>query len=314
MDIEQTNSRKICRFAVFYMFAEADSSLALQRLRRLRAINPDVVFIPVVGMRQFLYFPGIVDEFMLGSGRQLRLIGPVSHLINSIFQSVPGIFRLAKELNSRVGPFIGNSKLKELDNSKKRENLQTIYADFTPMVYFNGDAAIMNWYKTAGKKLTFDYLIFYEFDMYTTKSISEIYEPYTKLFDACFKDYGKATPSWHFYNFPPGCRLATRKWLRDRKLKTNLFRCLFGGCLISHPILEKLSELNIDFQGEPYCVPEMRFPTIITNIGFKCGKLDFPTFRFRPIWQEKEIYENEAFGIFHPVKSLTSVEKENFSE
>ncbi len=300
---------KIHKFAVFYMFSEATSSMALQRLRRLRAMNPDTIFVPVVGMRQLLYFPGIVDEVMLGPTHRLHLIGPVSHFINSTFQSVPGAFRLAKEINLRVGSLTGSSKLAELSNNAKRESIQ-IYADFTPMVYFNGDAAIMNWYNTAGKLLTFDYLIFYEFDIYTTKSIAQIYESYANSYDACFKDYEKATPSWYFYSYPPGCRLATKQWLRKRKLKTDLFRSLFGGCLISHSILEKLSNLNIDFSGEPYSVPEMRFPTVITNLGFKCGKLDFPTYRFRPIWNEAEIYANEEAGIFHPVKSLTSVEKE----
>ena len=300
------------RFAIFYMFSEATSSMALKRLRRLRALNPDAIIIPVVGMRQYLYFPCIVDELTLGPTRRLPLIGPVSHLINSVFQSVSGVFKIAKEINNRVGAFIGNSKLAELSNKARREGIQTIYADFTPMVYFNGDAAIMNWYKTAGKKLTFDYLIFYEFDIYTTKSLRQIYEPYAKSYDACFNDYKIATPSWHFYSYPPGCNLATRKWLKKRKLKTNLFRSLFGGCLISRAILEKLSDLNIDFSGEPYCVAEMRFPTVITNLGFRCGKLDFPMCRFRPIWTETDIYGNENGAIFHPVKSLTTEETENF--
>jgi hypothetical protein len=290
------------------MFSEADSLKALLRLRRLRVMNPDAIFIPVVGIRQFIYFPGIFDEFMLGPMQKVRLIGPTSHLINSIFQSVPGVYKLAKKINFKVGALTGNSRLTELRNIAERENIQTIHADYTPMVYFNGDAAIMNWYNTIGKTMSFEYLIFYEFDMYTTKSFEQIYEPYLKLFDACFKDYEKATDNWYFYNYPPRCSSATRNWLRKRKLKTNLFRSLFGGCLISHSILKELSELNIDFSGEPYCFAEMRFPTIITNLGFKCGKLDFPTCRFRPIWQEKEIYENRDAGIFHPVKSLTSVE------
>src|SRR5512135_3361698 len=115
------------------MFSEATSSMALQRLRRLRAMNPDTMFIPVVGMRQFLYFPAIVDQVMLGPTRQLRLVGPVSHFINSTFQSVPGVFRLAKEINFRIGSLIGSSKLTELSNSARHERIQ-IYADFTPMV------------------------------------------------------------------------------------------------------------------------------------------------------------------------------------
>jgi hypothetical protein len=296
------------KFAVFYMFSEATSSMALQRLRRLRAINPDVTFIPVVGMKQSIYFPSVFDEFMISPTRKLRLIGPISHLVNSIFQSAPGVYRLAKEINYKFGYFKGQTKLAELSNMAKRDGIQTMYADFTPMVYFNGDSAIMNWYNTEGKLLTFDYLIFYEFDIYITKSLRQIYEPYANSFDACFNEYEKATSKWHFYNYPPGCRSATGKWLRRRKLKTNIFKCLFGGCLISRSILEKLSDLKIDFSGEPYCVAEMRFPTIIAALGFKCGKLNFSSYRYKPIWQEKEIYANEITGIFHPVKSLTSEE------
>jgi len=113
--------------------------------------------------------------------------------------------------------------------------------------------------------------------------------------------------------FKPTQQRATRNWLRDRQLSTALHRCLFGGLLISRQALEKLQELEIDFSGAPYCTAEMRLPTVLTVIVFRCGKLNFPFLRYRPLWTEEEIRSNEDAGVFHPVKTLTSVEIESQS-
>jgi len=296
------------------MFSDSNASIALQRLRRLCAINPDVTFIPVVGVKQFLYLPSVVDQYMFGSTRSLRLIGPVSHFINSTSLSVPGVFELSHAINKKVGAFAGHNKLVRLRSRVQQEGLQTLHADFTPMILFNGDHAIMHWFKISGRQLAFDYLIFYESDIYTTKPLDSIYGMYTESYDACFNEYGKATQDWHFYSYPPGCRRATKRWLRKRKMPTTLYRSLFGGNLISRRVLQRLEELEIDFSGEPYCFAEMRLPTVLTALGFRCGKLNFPFYRYRPVWSEEEICFNEDSGIFHPVKTLTSLEKEYNSE
>lgn len=190
------------KFAAFYMFSESFSSIALQRLRRLRIMNPDVTFIPVVGVRQFLYLPMFVDGSMLGSTQALRLIGPVSHLINWTTLSAPGVFRLSHAINEKVGGFTSRSKLMELSNKVNQGGLQELQIDFTPMSLWNLDHAIMHWFRTSGKLLDFDYMIFYEPDIYTTKPLNALYKAYTESYDACFIDYGKATESWHFFNFP----------------------------------------------------------------------------------------------------------------
>lgn len=296
------------KFAAFYMFVESFSSIALQRLRRLRAMNPSVTFIPVVGLRQFMYLPMIVDANMFGSTRTLRFIGPVSHLINSVTLSTSSTFRLSLAINKKIAAFTGHSRLTDLHNRVQSEGLQTLHADFTPMAYWNGDHAIMHWFNIYGKMLDFDYLIFYEPDIYTTKPLETVYGEYAESYDACFKDYGEATQSWYFFNYPPGSNRATKRWLRQRKLPERLYRCIFGGNLVSRRALEKLEKLKIDFSGTPYCVAEMRLPTVLTAIGFRCGKLDFPFCRYRPMWSEEEIQSNEDAGIFHPLKKLTSAE------
>jgi hypothetical protein len=52
----------------------------------------------------------------------------------------------------------------------------------------------------------------------------------------------------------------------------------------------------------------MRLPTILTSLGFRCGRLDFPFIRYRPEWSMNEIFANEDAGIFHPVKRPVSAE------
>jgi hypothetical protein len=273
-------------------------------------MNPDVAFVPVVGMRQFFYLPMIVDKYTLGSMRTLPLVGSVSHTINWLASSAPGVFRLSEAINKKVVDFTGSSRLAGLRAGLNRQGLQTLHVDFTPMVLWNLDHVIMRWFTSSGKLLDFDYLIFIEFDIYTTKSLDALYEKYTKSYDACFVDYGIATKSWRFYNFPLGSRRATQNWLKRRMLPTTIYRCIFGGNLISRRCLEKLEELGTDFSGDPYCQAEMRLPTVLTAIGFRCGKLDFPFYRYRPEWSVNEIRANGDAGILHPVKTLVPTEIE----
>jgi len=299
------------KFAAFYMFFEADSAAALQRLRTLRTMNPDVTFIPAVGTRQFFYVPMIIDKYILGSVRMLPLAGQISHTLNWMALSGSGVFRLSETINKKVESFIGHDKLAGLSARLDHEGFQTLHVDFTPMALWNLDHAIMRWFNSSGKLLDFDYLIFYEFDIYTTKPLDEIYEKYTKSYDACFVGYGRVAQDWYFYHFPPGSSWSTRRWLKRRKLPTTLYRCIFGGNMICRRALEKLEKLGIDFSGTPYCQSEMRLPTVLTAIGFRCGKLDFPFFRYRPVWSVNEVFANEDAGIFHPVKTLIPSEIED---
>ncbi len=78
--------------------------------------------------------------------------------------------------------------------------------------------------------------------------------------------------------------------------------------MISRSALERLKDLGIDFSGVPYCAAEMRLPTVLSGLGFRCGRLSFPFYRYRPAWSEEEINLNKDGGIFHPVKALTSIE------
>lgn len=298
------------RFAVLYTFFEGTATRALRRLRRLRTLNPDVAFFPVVGTRQYFYVPMIVDEFMFGSIRKVPLVGRVSHEINWLASSASVVFRLSEALNKKVVTFMGDSRLAALRGKMNGEGLQTVYIDFTPIYLWNVDHMLVEWFNNVGKLHDFDHLIYHEFDIYTTRPLSKVYEQYAKSYDACFIDYEEATPDWHFYNFPLGCRWATKRWLRRRNLPEKLYRSNFAGPLVSRRCLERLAELGIDFSGAPYCKVEMRLPTVLTGLGFNVGRLDFPFVRYRPVWSVEEINANAEAGIFHPVKQLVSTERE----
>lgn len=305
---KEAENRNMVKIAAFYLFTENEPEYAILRLKRLLKLNPEVQFIPVIGIRQFLYLPMIIDRGMFKS-KKLWNIMTFIHLINRVTLSVPGVFEVSHFINKKLGLFLKKNKIKKIQDELNQIGVQIpLYADFTPIAIINLDNVIMRWFDTYGKQLDFDYLIFYEFDIYTTKSLESIYNNYIKEYDACFKDYHVMIPNFHSV-FPPGASLTIKRLLRQRKLPTTLYQCLFGGNILSRRILEKLQEMDIKFTDLPNVYCEIFMPTISTALGFKCGRLDFPLVRYRPVVSEKEIQSDEDKGIFHPVKSLMSTEK-----
>ena len=296
------------KLAVLYTFPEPAFNMAIQRLQRLRDMNPMINFFPSVGPRQLFYIPMIIDKYMFGSDAKRVPLGDTSHTINWLFLSVPGIFHLSKAINRKSLTSDKNKTLAKMHARLNHKGLPPLHVDFTPMALWNLDHSILAWFNSSGKQFDFDYLIFYESDIFTTKPLEVIYEKYMKLYDACFVNYEVAPRSWHFYSYPHGCRQATTRWLKQRMLPTTLYRSMFAGALISRRCLERFRKLGIDFSGAPYCQNEMRLPTILTAIGFRVGKLDFPFVRYRPEWHSNEIFANEYAGIFHPIKRLVSEE------
>jgi len=299
------------KYAVLYGFPEHDLRMAIPRLQRLITLNPSITFFPMFGPRQLFHIPMIIDKYMFGSNVKFwgrPFWGPIFHQINYLASSAPGVFRLSRVINEKSITFAKNNKIEEVRSRINHMGTQPLYVDFTPMALRNLDRSIMDWFSNSGKQFDFDYLIFYESDLFTTKPLDVVYGEYTDLYDACFVNYKKATQNWRFYRYPLGSRRATIRWLRQRKLPTALYSSLYAGALISRSCLEKLKKLRIDLSGAPYCMCEMRLPTILTALGFRCGKLNFPYVRYRPEWSQNEIFANEDAGIFHPVKKHVSVE------
>jgi hypothetical protein len=248
----------------------------------LKHKNNNVTFIPIFGVQQKICFPTIVN-FPLSSTK----------LLNLTFLRSERVYHFSYIINKRIKPF-RRGEINLLKKTLKKEGLN-LYCDYTPMGYYNQDLAIINWYSSEGKYYDFDFLIFFEYDMFATKTIENLYKKYTN-YDAGFIDYSNPSPSWYWYSKPPGARKALIKWLRDRGLKPKLYRCFFPGNMISRKVLENIEKIQL-----PYEFCEMRWPTVITGLGFKCVRLNFPMVRYKNPINKVDILEKKELGLFHPV-------------
>jgi len=282
--------------------------MALRRLKRLQRLNSTVAFYPLFGPRQLVFIPMAYDPFMFGSNYRKVPLSEASHAINWIFLQAPGVFRLSLKINEAVAPLVKSDLLVSTRNQIRQLGFEELHVDYTPIALWNLDHSIMNWYKHIGKYSDFDYLIFYESDIYSTKPLESLYQKYASLYDACFVDFEVPPSDWHFNRFPLGSRRATIKWLKKKGLSTTIYRSIFAGAMISRRCFEELSKLGLDFSGSPYCQNEMRLPTVLSALGFRVGRLDFPFVRYRPEFSMAEIEANFEAGIFHPVKKALAPE------
>ena len=270
------------RFLIFYNFHKV-SPLILKRLLRLKKLNPESQIVPCFGIRQQIYFPLLFrprhtpGKFYNLFFLRNKKIADYSQKINTVIE--------AKRRQEEI-----HSLCKFLDKKGLR-----LYCDFTPMGYYNMDASILNWYSSEGKNLDFDFLVYYEYDVFTSKSIPDLYEKYTK-YDAGFVSFSEMKSEWYWTKTPFGGKDAITKWLAAQGKSTTLQRGLFSCHFVSRKVLSKFASMNIP-QG--YC--ELRWPTVINNFGFSCTKLDFPLVKFRPRLSKQEVESNWEKGIFHPV-------------
>jgi hypothetical protein len=277
--------------------------MAIDRIERLNKLNPDVTLCPMLGPRQLVYLPMIYDQFIFGSNTaKIPVFSKISHISNWLFLSIPGAFHVSWGINKKVTLTAKNDLITRATKRIKQKGLPPLYIDYTPMALWNLDHSILHWFNHEGKNHDFDYMIFYEADIYTTKPLAQIYDKYVQKYDAAFSDLEESNKYWAFYDFPPGSRRSTLKWLKKRSLPTTIYKSIFAGALISRRCLNELTRQNIDFSGSPFGQNEMRLPTILNALGFKCGRLEFPFVRYRPEWSINEIETNKESGIFHPVK------------
>lgn len=114
------------KFAALYSFPERVFSMAIRRLQRLRSVNPGVAFFPMVGPVQFFYFPMVIDPYMFGSkGLARRFPGSnISHAVNWLASSAPGVFRLSMAINKNIIALAKNNKLNEMCTSARAIQIQ----------------------------------------------------------------------------------------------------------------------------------------------------------------------------------------------
>lgn len=298
----------MCKLAVIFTIPESAFEIALPRLNRLVKLNPKITFFAIIGPVQLFYFPMICDKYFPRSKVRIPILGNIFHIINWISLSLPGIFQFSKNINKKSFSMFKHKKITEMQSRINEIGVNCSFIDYTPMAYWNLDHVLLTWFKKVGKNFDFDHVIFYESDVFTTKSLDLLYADYMKNYDACFADFRIAQKDWRFFNFPLGSRKSILKWLNKMQASKNLYRSIFAGALISRRCFEKLEKLQIEFSGSPYAPNEMRMPTVLSALGFKCGRLDFPLVRYRPELSWDKISSNNDLGIFHPVKNLTPLE------
>jgi len=273
------------RYVVLYTFHRANP-LSLHRLIRLQRVNPRVTVVPCLGIRQRIYLPALVD-----------LQPAPAKFFNWAFLRSTHCLKLSRIINEKVESVRRKAEIGVVRDALHRISMK-LYCDFTPMGYFNQDLAILNWFSSEGKNLDFDFLVFFEYDMFATKTIESLYGKYTH-YDAGFVNYHEAHPSWYWYRNPPGAKKSIIGWLKQRNLSPILYGGLFPGHMVSHEVLTKLEKARL-----PYGFCEIRLPSVLTGLGFSCVSLDFPLVRYGVPLSKSDVEANSGLGLFHPVYDI----------
>ncbi|MCS7139611.1 MAG: hypothetical protein NZ940_02770 [Candidatus Nezhaarchaeota archaeon] len=188
-------------FVILFTFHKI-TPVVLRRLKRLRDMNRDDVIIPMFGVQQRLFFPGITINT-----REMRVLNLAALRSRTIYRAL-------EYLNQRVESFRRQSEISSLRRLLERWGLN-LYCDYTPMGWHNLDIVIIKWFSSQGKNIDFEHLIFLEHDVYLTKPVSDIYSKYTD-YDAGFTHYGPASLKWKWYHSPHKAREFLINWLRER--------------------------------------------------------------------------------------------------
>jgi hypothetical protein len=273
------------RFVLLYTFNRADK-VSLHRLMRLQKLNPNVTIVPVFGVAQTLTVP------------MPKLPKRYRDSFNWEACKSKTLFKVTKAINKPVESLRRRSELNATRKFVKRLGLK-LYCDFTPIGKINQDLAIINWFREQGVELDFDYAIYFEYDMYATRSIQALYSPYLD-FDAGFVNYRVAEPTWMWYDRPSGANRSVTNWLKKRGAHPVIHRSFLPGHFLSRQVLKNLAQIN----DMPNAFNEMRLASVVSGLGFKIARLDFPkvhvTIEAEGIL-EHEIRTDTRYGVFHPV-------------
>ena len=270
--------------AILYAFHRIDS-MSMKRLMWLRDRNPDALIVPYLGLRPRRTLP-----IPLNKKRP-----KYANMYLTRFQS---FLNFSRAFHERNGSTISTDRIRYLHRELRSKGL-TLYCDYTPFGDFHQDLAVLRWFHTEGKNIDFDFLIFHEYDMITARPVSRIYERYLG-YDACFVDFGFINPGWSWYDKPRGSIRSMQKWLKKNGERQEIFHGLFAGHIVSRKVLTRLEN---EHSAMPFAFCEVRWPTIISDLGFRCQPLDFPMVNAgdRPK-SLQSIIDRMNLGIFHPVR------------
>jgi hypothetical protein len=271
---------EMTKYLVLYSFHKV-TPLSFHRLFRLKNMNHEITIVPFFGNPQKIILPGLVDSRFTRN-------------LNMSFLGSPYFNNLSRALNTKAETIRRQAIMKYVRDNTARIGL-TAYCDFTPLGYYNLDIAILRWFSGEGHKLDFDFLIFFEYDIFATKTIDELYGKSTR-YDGAFVSFSEPPSSWAPGDIPRGAKKSVQKWLGNRGFESKLRRCLFGGNMVARRVLQVLQGMQL-----PNAHCELRWPSIISGLGFSCGNLPFPMVKYRPVISRSFIEKNPSYGIFHPV-------------
>jgi hypothetical protein len=273
------------RYIIFYSFHRIDK-LSLHRLMRLKRMNPNITIVPRFGISQSMYFPTFIRSdrrnFSFSVDEQiLTWLRPDS------------FFKLNRFLAEKVESVHRRTEIDALSGLLRKAGMK-LYCDFTPMAWYNMDLGILNWFLSEGKNYDFEFLVYFEYDMYQTRTIEQLYDKYVQ-YNAGFVDYSKARSDWLWTHRPVGSRGSVFRWFQKRNKVPVRYKGFFPGCLISRKALAQLAELRL-----PFAICELRLPTVLSGLGFSCVRLDFPMVSLRPL-SKVDVEANSDYGLFHTV-------------
>ena len=273
------------RYLVLYTFHRFDSP-SMHHLLRLQRMNPKATVVPVLGVPQTISVP------------IPKLPKRYRHNFNWVSGKSQKLFKFTQELNTNVESFRRKSQFQAITRYLEKHGL-SLYCDFTPIGKDNQDLAIINWFRSEGKACDFDVMVYFEYDMYATQTIEQLYLPYAN-FDAGFVGLRKAEPNWQWYDYPHGSKRSVTRWLKAHNAEPTIYGSFFPGLFLSRKVLENLAVSRL-----PAAFCEMRLPSVVKGLGFSVAKLDFPAIRAPKIGEkgisQDEIEANAGLGLFHPV-------------
>ncbi len=249
-------------------------------------MNSQTTIIPVWGVPQTISVPipklpnRYKHNFNWVSGKSHKLL-KATMAVNKEIESVR-----RKTMFDAAAKFLAKHNLK-------------LYCDFTPMGKDNQDLAIVNWFRSEGKNLDFECMVYFEYDMFATKSIPQLYDAYNG-YDAGFVAFRKAEPTWQWYDYPHGSKRSVQRWLKEHGAEPVIYASFFPGLFLSRKVLKLLADSRL-----PSAFCEMRLPSVVYGLGASVAQLKFNCVRALRTGEkgitQNEIEANAALGIFHPV-------------
>jgi len=207
------------------------------------------------------------------------------------------IYETCKQINMLTEPWIRGDELRWLEDFMDKHDMP-LWLDFTPMGYRNLDLALLNWYRSH-RDLEFDRLIFYEWDLYSRRSVDEIYGDVEA--DAAFVSLQpyETHRHWRFRDRPRGSINRLMDFIEGQGEKPMLYTCIFAGGMISNKALEALASLEIE-RNLQYGFCEIRLPSLLKSLGYEVEALNLFV-RATPVVSREELRRRGDEPMLHPV-------------